>query len=135
MRARAKWSGNSRLRRQLRRLPKDMTSDIPTVMQWAGKELSDGIRDRAPKDQGDLASAVHFRVSNDGLGVSVGYSAKQAGFKRLWRRGGFAALFQEFGTRHHAAQPFIRPTWRAVIRRVVDRVDTVVTNTIRNLKA
>lgn len=134
MRVRVKSSGQSRLRRQLRRLPKDMTAEIKTEMDAAGKALRDEIVAKAPKDQGDLAQAAHYRVSNDGLGVSVGFSTK-SGFLRKWKAGGFVALFQEYGTRHHAAQPFIRPAWRAKIAGILDSIDATVSRVIRNLKS
>lgn len=134
MKARYKRSGSSsRLRRRLRTLDKDTRSEIRAVMEKSGQELAKRIEDTAPKDTGGMADQVRYKVSNDGLGVSVGYSAKAAGFKRNWKRGGFKALWQEFGTKHHPAQPFIRPAFRQSLTKILDRIDDAVSNTIKRL--
>lgn len=135
MKARARRSGgsSSRLRRRLRFVDKHARSGIKAAFTESGKELADAIEAAAPKDTGGTADEVRYKVSNDGLGVSVGYSAKAAGFKRNWKRGGFKALWQEFGTRHHAAQPFIRPSYRKQLKAILDRIDDAVRTTIRRL--
>lgn len=124
----------SRLRRQLRRLPKELRAGFGEIFEKHGKELSSEIAMRAPKDTGDLSEQAHYRVSNDKLGVRIGYSANKAGFKRKWKKGGFKALWAEFGTRHHAAQPFIRPTWSRNLLRVIDEVSREVNTRLRNMR-
>ena len=79
-----------------------------------------------------MRDAAHYKVSSDGLGVNVGYSQHKPGFKRLWNKGrGFEALFAEFGTKHHAAQPFIRRSFREGVRAALDSIDTAVSRAIR----
>jgi HK97 gp10 family phage protein len=103
-------------------------------MDAIGADLAREITARAPKDAGDLSEAAHYRVSNDGLGVAVGYS-KKAGFLKKWRQAGFVSLFQEFGTKHHPAQPFIRPIWRYNLPKVVDRIDAALKRFFDRLNA
>jgi hypothetical protein len=100
-------------------------------MTDAGRVLKQEISQRAPKDEGDLAAQVHAQVSRDGLSVVAGYSKTRPGFKKAWRRGGFTALWQEFGARQHAAQPFVGPAFRAKLRGILDKVDAAVTRTIK----
>lgn len=109
----------------------DSTRGIAEEFRRLGPEFERALEREAPKDEGRLAAAAHHRVSSDGLGLSVGYSKEKTGFKRLWKKGGFEALFAEFGTRHHAAQPFIRRTFRAMVRHALDRIDRAVSQSIK----
>lgn len=122
---------DSRLRRKLRRFPEELRKDIREAMEDAGRELQQEMASRAPKDEGDLANAAHYVVSRDGLSVRVGYGTAP-GFKRKWNKGGgFTALFQEFGTRNHKANPFIRPSYRAKLSAILNRIDQAVNSTLR----
>jgi hypothetical protein len=128
--ARRRVSGNSKLRRQLRRWPEELRGDLRMVFTSAGALLRDQIWLNAPKDEGDMADEATFRVSRDGLSVQIGYS-KRVGFKRAWKAGGFKALWQEYGTRHHAAQPFVSVSYREKLREILDHIDRAVNRTIR----
>lgn len=114
----------------MRRFPDSVRDEVRTVMKASGETLVNLIRERAPKDEGDMAELAHSVVSRDGLSVKVGYG-NQPGFKRQWKRGGFKALWQEYGTRHHGAQPFIRPAFREQLRTILDNVDGAVTRALR----
>lgn len=62
-------------------------------------------RELAPVDTGFLRASIRLRFSDDGLAYEVGVREKDytdAGLP-------FYALYQEFGTRFMAAQPFIFP--------------------------
>jgi HK97 gp10 family phage protein len=122
--------GDSKLRRQIRRWPEELRKDLRMVMTSAGAELRDTIWTNAPKDEGDMADQVMYRVSRDGLSVQIGYS-KRSGFKRAWKAGGFKALFQEYGTRHHGAQPFVGPAFREKLASILNHIDAAVNRTIR----
>lgn len=108
-----------------------MRKELSDEFNAIGPELRDAIAAAAPKDTGRLSEATLFQVSRDELAVHVGYSKNRPGFKRAWKKGGFEALWQEFGTRHHAAQPFISPTFRSQLSRILDRVDTAVNSVLR----
>ena len=116
-------SGAVRLRKKLRKFDPELRTELAEALSDGGKELAGVMRATAPRDEGRLGDAVLSKDDKDGLSTVVGYSAKRGGFKTAWRRGGFEALFQEFGTRHQSAQPFIRPAYRQVLPRILTRVD------------
>lgn len=115
----------------MRLLEPDIRNDVRRVMDASGEALASEITARAPKDTGEMAEAAMHKVSNDGLGVSVGYSSKQSGFKRAWRAHGFASLWAEFGSRGRAATPFIRPAYRALLSGILDNIDAAVSGAIK----
>lgn len=121
---------DSALRRRLRRFPEELRQPIKRVLTVSAPMLANEIQTRAPKDEGAMAENVSWRVSRDGLSAQIGYS-KRVGFKRAWKRAGFKSLWQEFGTRHHGAQPFIRPSYRALLPRILDAIDRAVNQTLR----
>lgn len=126
----------SRLRRTLKRWPDELTADITAEMKAAAIILEATLENKAPKDEGNLARAATARVGKDGLGVTAGYSKHKPGFVREWKKGrGFTALFAEFGTSHHAAQPFIRATWRERVKGILDRVDGAVKRSLDKAKS
>lgn len=127
----SRMSGNSRLRRQLRMMPDEITEGITQEFKAIGPDLQDALSAAAPKDKGNMAAAAHHVVSSDGLSVVAGYSSDRAGFKRKWRKGGFEAVFNEYGTRNMPAQPFVRRTWKARIKGYLDRVDAAVNRALQ----
>ena len=117
--------GGSQLRKQLRRMPNEITDEIKKAIAWGAEEIRAEIELRAPRDEGDLAENVRAKISSDKLGAAIGYSKSRPGFKNAWKKA-FTALFQEFGTRHHAAQPFIAPSFRSKLRPILDRIDGAI---------
>jgi HK97 gp10 family phage protein len=116
--ARSSVRGGNKLRRALRRMPLEIRKEMGDVLEKGGRELSDMISASAPRDKGRLAAASHYKLGNDKLSVHVGYSGSRAGFKRKWKKGGFVALFKEFGTKKVPAVPFIRPNFRAKVPQI-----------------
>lgn len=129
--AKKRVKGVSALRRSLRRLPMETRESLKEAFRDSGEQLRRAIAAAAPKEHGDLSKAVHSKVSNDGLAVTVGFSQTAAGFKRKWKKGGFVALFQEFGTRHHKRQPFISPTFKRLLPIMIRRINTEVDETLQ----
>lgn len=124
-------NGGSRLRKKLRRMPAEITAGIGPVIEDGLREIAAEIKATAPRDTGALADATHWQLSRDKLGGVVGYSANRSGFKTLWKRGGFEALFVEFGTKTQPARPFIRPAFRAKLGAILDRIDHAVNAALR----
>jgi hypothetical protein len=131
MARRSSYQNVSRLRRSLRRFPDELKGPIKRAMEHAGAELAREIADRAPVEEGDLKAAAHYQVSRDGLAVHAGYSKNRTGFKRKWRKGGFVALWQDFGAKQHPATPFIAPAFRAKLARNLDLIEAAVDAVIR----
>jgi hypothetical protein len=122
---------DSQLRRKLRRLlPDSIRDEIRVVMNSSADQLLEAMRANAPKDEGDMAEQAHKVVSRDGLSAKIGYG-NQAGFRRQWKRGGFKALWQEYGTRFHGANAFIRPAFRQQLRSILDNIDAAVIRALR----
>lgn len=121
----------SKLRRTLRRFPEELRTDLRAAITDGAAEVKAEIAQRAPVDKGKLRAEVHSQVSRDGLSALIGYSQNRSGFKRRWKRGGFEALWQEFGAKHHAAQPFIQPAFRAKLHGILNRIDAAVNSTIK----
>lgn len=126
--------GALNLRKKLRTMPDLVTDGIKREIELGANEIGQEIEARAPRNSGDLAENVTVRISNDKLGAAIGYSPNRAGFKRAYKRGGFKALFQEFGTKHHAAQPFIGPAFRSKLKGILDRIDAAVTAGLRKAR-
>lgn len=119
------------MRRQLRKMGEEVNEPLRETMRNIGSDLESALEAAAPKRTGDLAIAAHSRVSSDGLAVKIGYAHKEAGFKRWWKRGGYVAIFQEWGTKHHPAQPFIRPTFRQRVPIYLNMIDDTVRQVLR----
>lgn len=128
----ARVVGGQRLRRQLRMLPDNMDSQVEKALETGAREMLAEMVAAAPVKEGNLRDNALAKKSTDGLAWLIGYSAKRAGFKKAWKRGGFEALWIEFGTVKMAAQPFIRPAYRARLRSVLDRVDAAVKSVLQN---
>ena len=108
--------GFTELDRLLLQLPDDMAREyLADAVQSGGAQIADEARRRAPRDEGDLAASITVQVTrqrNTGGDprAEIGPSKKEQHVGR----------FQEFGTAHNAAQPFLRP---ALDTRAQDAVD------------
>lgn len=49
-------------------------------------------------------------------------------------RSAFYGLFQEFGTAHHSAQPFMRPTWDALKGKLLDTIASTLREEIEKAR-
>jgi len=129
--ARSRLKNDSRLRRKLRRFPETVREEIKVEMTNSANDLLAEIKALAPRDEGRLAENATARVSRDGLSAKIGYSGTQSGFKRAFKRAGFYAAFQEFGTSRHSAHPFLRPAFRNKLRSILDRIDKAVNSALK----
>jgi len=97
------------------------------------KPMSKAARKAAPKLTGLLAKGVKprargARYSRKGtVMVKVGPSKKE-----------FWGMFQEFGTRHHKAQPWMRPSWdstkHVMLADITKSFATVLNRTARRIE-
>jgi HK97 gp10 family phage protein len=126
--------GFAELERALQELGREATqkASLRRAARKAIQPVADMARTLAPDDPetggNDLRSSI---------GVGTRLSQRQASLHRRMFRDERAAVevfagagplpqahLQEFGTRHHAAQPFLRPAWDAEGRRTLDRLAT-----------
>ncbi len=126
---RSRMSGQSRLRKKLRMMGPAVRKEIEPVMRKSAKLLEEAIAEAAPvgnRDPVHMRDAAHSKVSSDGLSFQVGYG-NRPGFKRQWKKGqGFVAVFAEYGTKNHPAQPFVRPVWKKHVPGVLKAIDRAV---------
>lgn len=134
--------GLRELGERMRSLSADMAGRVARQATAAGASVTrKAIRDRAPRDTGNLAAAVVLkRVRDTALtaeyvvavrkGRARDVKAAKAGTGRLGKDA-FYARFVEFGTVHAPAQPFIGPGFdeskeqaaQAIARRLKQRLD------------
>lgn len=123
---RFKVKGQEKLIKQLQRLDRETQKEVTDAVQYAGKRLAQEIGRAAPRKTGRMARAVRHVSARGGMVSWVGYRKLAPSFRDAWRRGGFVALFQEFGTRNMPAQPFVRPTYRKQLPWILTLVDRAV---------
>lgn len=121
--------GFSEFERNLNELDRVVRQELLTEAAHAGADivLEDAAR-RAPRDQGDLASGMTKRVSRQSdaneVSVEVGPDKKQ-----------FYGFFQERGTKHAPAQPFLKPALETNRERIAAAMKDVLLRGIERLSS
>lgn len=124
-------SGLKDLDRQLERLkPATGKAALRRSLRRVAEPIAERMRDYAPDDP---ATANLDLVGSIGVGTKL--SRRQRGLHRKMFRSDKASVemfvgagkighahLQEFGTRHHAAQPFARPAWDIERATILDRL-------------
>lgn len=122
--------GWEELRRKFRDLGDRMQKNVVRgALRSAATPVLKEAHALAPKDEHDLANAIAMTVS-----VKKNESSAAVGIKR--RQEGAPARYahlQEFGTRHHRAQPFLRPALDNKRGDVIDRFADAVKSQIKRL--
>ncbi len=99
----------------------------------AGKVMVDAVKSRVPVDSGDLKRSIKARVSvspKKGSGsVKIGPAYGGKGSKDP----GVYGRFQEFGTIHDPAQPFMRPAFDAESKKSLDVFTDVMREEVQKL--
>jgi len=118
-----------------------------------GAPIAEAAREYAPEDRGDTersiavstrrpkdapsGRAAFARARRDGASVGQAREAArvagaQAAFAEAWVGPGRnpQALFQEFGTRHHGAQAFMRPAWDGRSQEALNRISIEIRNEV-----
>jgi HK97 gp10 family phage protein len=96
--------GFAELDRKLAQLPAEIAfGPLSDAVQAGAKFIEDEARRRAPRDKGDLAKSIGTQMGRRGRS---GDPEAKIGPNRREQKVG---RFQEFGTAHNAAQPFLRP--------------------------
>lgn len=101
------------LRNDLKRLPSRVRSEVADEVEAATAKVERDAERRVPVDSGDLKRSIRRRIEDGGLTGVVEASE-------------FYGRFQEYGTRHHAAQPFMRPAAEAEKRPFRARVRAIL---------
>lgn len=122
--------GFAELDRMLQQLPDDMARIYLVDAVRAGGELiAEEAARRAPRDTGDLAASITVKVnknvkSNGDPEAQIGPSKKE---QRVGR-------YQELGTSHNPAQPFLRPALDTRGQDAIEAMRDVLKQHLDNLK-
>ncbi len=127
--ARAGVRGVGRLRRMLRRLPDDVTSEIREAMHTIGGMVLREMLRRVRRDTGLGAGELRMQVARDGLSIKVGIIGR-----RSWKKA-FHLIFQEFGTVKITAHPFLWPAVEAVRPKIVPIMNAAVDRALKKAAA
>lgn len=116
--------GLDRLARKLKRLPKEVRTQVLPTLKKAGDEINALQRNLVPVEHGVLRSTIRNHVEEDRLRVVI--EAGGPATTREVRQGADAeydyALGQEFGTREMPANPFFMPGYRALKKSAKSRI-------------
>ncbi len=107
-----KIEGGKELQRNLTALPKQVERKVVMgALRKAAKPLIAEARARVPVKTGRLRASIGVRAARirGGLAVHIGAGARKVRGRQI-RHGHLI----EFGTRHHAAFPFLRPAFEDV---------------------
>lgn len=122
--ARKRVLGTQSLRRKIKRMPDDIKAGVQDAIKDSADVVYSDALSRAPVDEGDLAAALHRKLSGDKLAARIGYWRK--GNIRRWKRAGWRAHFTEFGTKDQPAQPFLGPAFRKNKTWIINRIERAV---------
>ena len=116
-----------------------LRGDLMTASKLALDDMKIGV----PVDEGDLRRAIGRR-SRIGTGRGVTVAKVFVGIVRKVRvrdgAGGArsvnqAAIAQEYGTKNHPAQPYIRPAFKRNIRGIIDSIQRSTWARLRQVRA
>lgn len=122
--------GVNNFRRLLRRLPSDVSQEVRNEISEGAELIEYDAKVLVHKDSGDLAASISHKLGRDGLSAQIGFSSK---WKRLWRQAGWRAFFEEFGTSHQRAHPFLFPAWEKNRADITKRISRAISNTLDQL--
>lgn len=123
-------SGVRSLRRVLRKMPDDVRGPMQGEVAAAAEDVSSTMASLAPVRTGELRDSIETKFARDRMSARVGPGARR---RRTFRRVGWRALFAEFGTRHHPAQPFIGEALERNEARIRRGMSKAVADTLRRI--
>ncbi len=124
---------------RLRAIPKAARKSAEPALLTGGYEIADAIESLAPEDSGDLVGSVDVTppgqttppysqpggatvVPENQVLITVGNTDVR--YPHL----------QEYGTKHHAAQPFFWPGFRLARKRAENRIKRAIAKSIREAR-
>ena len=119
-RQRSGLSGVSNVRKLLRRLEPELTSDVREAVEASAGILLRAMLARTPRRSGTLAGELRIKYGRDRLSARVGVIGKRS-LRRAWY-----ARFVEYGTVDIPAQPFMIPAAEEVAPKIDRIVDAAI---------
>lgn len=131
-------AGIKSFQRKMREIPKSVRQSVAPATAKGADEIAALAAQLAPKDKGDLAGSIEVTRAGE---RTPPYS--QPGGSYVVPEGAAAVTagntdvryphLQEFGTRHHAAQPFFWPAYRMLRKRTTDRIKRELTRAVKDV--
>lgn len=116
----ADFSELAKLAKDLRATGSALSTDVVRMTRDTGDRIQRRAQQDAPEDSGALKSSIKISRSRSTRHVSVTVTANSE-----------YALFQEFGTTRHRAQPFMRPALMAEVDPFIEALERIVGDTLR----
>lgn len=156
-----KVEGLKELESALLELPKATAGNVlKRAVAGPAADFAEAAADKAPKDRGILSREIKVskpKIINPGTSAfaaamketgdrAIAAAAARAANRAAGGRGksvathigptkrAFHGSLQEFGTAHHAAQPFMRPTWDAMARAIPAAIGKVLAEEIEKAR-
>lgn len=131
--------GLSSFQRRMRAIPVAARNAVKPALMKAAHEIQDAMEQLAPEDTGDLINSIQVTgpgemtppysqpggatvVPENTVAITVGSSDVR--YPHL----------QEYGTRHHAAQPFFWPAYRMKRKKAGNQIKRAIGKAIREAK-
>lgn len=130
-------AGIKSFQRKMRAMPAAVRKALAPATLQGAQEIADMATHFAPEDTGDLVNSI--TVTGEGQSTPP-YS--HPGGSHVVPEGAAAVSvgssdvryphLQEYGTRHHAAQPFFWPAYRTLKKRSANRIKRAMTKAIKD---
>lgn len=156
--ARSGMQNTARLRRKFKRIEAQVQSGIRPAITGAAQSIAADAARMAPRDHGDLADAIEYKVSSDGLSAVIGPAAGAAVIEKTVKGSAFATrstkltsvskhkllqffkgFWLEFGTKGDPARnipplqprPFMQPAFDLNKKWATEKVRTAVNEQLK----
>ena len=131
--------GLSSFQRRMRAIPKEARKAVTPAAMASAYDIADIMEGMAPEDSGDLVNSIavtgpgqqpppysqpggSMTVPENAAAITVGNTAVR--YPHL----------QEYGTRHHAAQPFFWPGYRMGRKRALKKIKRAIGKAIKGAR-
>jgi HK97 gp10 family phage protein len=131
--------GLSSFQRRMRAIPKEARKAVTPAVMASAYDIADIMEGMAPEDSGDLVNSIAvtgpgqqtppysqpggpMTVPENAAAITVGNTAVR--YPHL----------QEYGTRHHAAQPFFWPGYRMGRKRALNKIKRAIGKAIKGAR-
>lgn len=131
--------GLSSFQRRMRAIPKEARKAVTPAVMASAYDIADIMEGMAPEDSGDLVNSIavtgpgqqtppysqpggSMTVPENAAAITVGNTAVR--YPHL----------QEYGTRHHAAQPFFWPGYRMGRKRALKKIKRAIGKAIKGAR-
>lgn len=131
--------GLSSFQRRMRAIPKAAREAVKPALMQGAYEIADIMEDLAPEDEGDLKNSITVTGPGQATppysqpGGSTVVPENEAAITAGSTDVRYPHL-QEYGTRHHAAQPFFWPAVRLGRKKAMNRIKRAIGNAVREAK-